>query len=106
MRRDGSENPCGEFAEQLLTAMITGLDMEFFRRLLVRFFLGIYLINFGGCASTPAPLAPEHRLQLGGIGLLALPSTPSIEFHTFAKGWAACNLDAIPSTNDYRFVTP
>jgi len=65
------------------------LDRNFFQRLLVRFFVGIYLACLGGCASTPAPLAPEHRLQLGRIGLLALPSTPSIEFHTFAKGWAA-----------------
>jgi hypothetical protein len=40
------------------------------------------------CVSTPAPPSPASRLQLGHVGVTALASTPNVEFHTFAKGWA------------------
>ena len=49
----------------------------------------VILLVLYGCASTPAPLSPDKRSQLGYIGVLALSSTPRTEFETFAKGWAA-----------------
>jgi len=46
------------------------------------------LLN-GGCASMPKPPSPETREQLGRIYIMALPSSPRGEFHTFARGWVA-----------------
>ena len=51
--------------------------------------LCMILLVLYGCASTPKPITPDRRTQLGRIGVLALPSTPRVEFKTFAKGWAA-----------------
>ena len=53
------------------------------------FLLILILICNGGCASPPKPLSPEHRMYLGRVGVVALSSTPRVEFQTFAKGWAA-----------------
>lgn len=39
-----------------------------------------------GCATLPAPPSPEARAELGRIGVIALPSVPQGEFHTYAKG--------------------
>jgi hypothetical protein len=60
-----------------------------FRRSILILLLTVSLLRLGGCASTPALLSSESRMQLGRVGVLALPSTPRVEFHTFAKGWAA-----------------
>jgi hypothetical protein len=69
--------------------IIFEFNMICFRRSILILLLTFTLLSLGGCASTPAPLSPESRMQLGRVGVLALSSTPSIEFHTFAKGWAA-----------------
>jgi hypothetical protein len=69
--------------------MIFGFDITCFRRSILQFLLTVTFLSVGGCASTPAPLSPESRMQLGRVGVLALSSTPSVEFHAFAKGWAA-----------------
>lgn len=47
------------------------------------------LLTLYGCAFAPKPPGSDVRAQLGRIGVLALPSTPRVEFKTFAKGWAA-----------------
>jgi hypothetical protein len=60
-----------------------------FRRSVLMLLLAVALLSLGGCASMPAPLSPESRMQLGRVGVVALSSTPSLEFHTFAKGWAS-----------------
>jgi hypothetical protein len=69
--------------------MIFWFDITSFRRSIIILLLTITLLSVGGCASKQAPLSPESRMQLGRVGILALSSTPSVEFHTFAKGWAA-----------------
>ena len=69
--------------------MIFGFDTTYFRRLILPFLLTVALFGGSGCASTPTPLSPEDRKQLGRVGVVAVPSTPRVEFHTFAKGWAA-----------------
>jgi hypothetical protein len=39
-----------------------------------------------GCAGVPAPPTPEVRANLRRIALVAVPTTPEGQFHTFAKG--------------------
>lgn len=58
-------------------------------RSLLIFLILLCHLTIGGCVSTPSPLSPESRMKLERIGIVALPSTPRVEFHTFAKGWAA-----------------
>ena len=65
------------------------VDIALLLRAILMLVLTFTLLTVGGCASIPAPLSPETRMQLGRVGVLPLPSTPRVEFHTFAKGWAA-----------------
>lgn len=54
-------------------------------------FLALFLVTllpFTGCAPNPKPPSPEMRGQLGRIYVMAIPSSPQGEFHTFARGWA------------------
>lgn len=55
---------------------------------LLHFLLVIAIINLGSCVTTPTPPSPESRSHLGRVGITALASTPNVDFHTFAKGWA------------------
>jgi hypothetical protein len=41
-----------------------------------------------GCATTSPPPSPELRSQLGRVAIVAGPTAPAGEFHTFAKGLA------------------
>lgn len=61
---------------------------RYYRRL-VRLVAAAVLTAVVACATTPEPLAPETRTRLGHVAVVALPSAPNVEFHTFAKGWAA-----------------
>lgn len=47
------------------------------------------LLLAGGCTTLPAPPSHEVRQQFGHVAVVAVPSAPALEFHTFAKGWAA-----------------
>lgn len=47
------------------------------------------LLFIHGCSSAPAPLSVEERARLGRMGVMALASTPDLEFQTFAKGWGS-----------------
>ena len=51
--------------------------------------LVLIAILLDSCVSMPPPPTPEIRKQLGHVGVVAVASTPRVEFHTFAKGWAA-----------------
>jgi hypothetical protein len=64
-------------------------NITFPRRSILIVLLAVTLLSLAGCASMPAPLSPENRMQLGRVGVVAVSSTPSLEFHTFARGWAA-----------------
>jgi hypothetical protein len=72
-----------------LDIMIFEFNIACFRRSILLLLLAVTLLSTGGCASIQAPLSPESRTQLGRVGVIALSSTPRIEFHTFAKGWTA-----------------
>jgi len=69
--------------------MIFKLDLACFPRSVLPLVLTVTLSSMGGCVSTPAPLSPEQRMQLGRVGIFAVSSSPRVEFNTFAKGWAA-----------------
>lgn len=47
------------------------------------------LVVFAGCTTVPKPPSTATRTGLGRVAVVALPSSPRVEFHTFAKGWAA-----------------
>ena len=60
-----------------------------FRRSIIQLLIAVIMVSGVGCAPTPKPLSPESRMHLGRVGVLALSSNPRVEFHTYAKGWAA-----------------
>lgn len=47
--------------------------------------LGTALV-LGACSTLPAPPAPSVREGLGRVAVVALPSSPATDFHTFATG--------------------